>query len=325
MAIIVWNDGGSGSLWSTDANWVGGVAPIATDTVQFDATSIANSSCDISVAGVDIQGTYAGALTVVLAVALGAFSQAAGTFFGGTFALGLNSFDITGGVFNATSGALSIDGDWDNVVGVFNNNNGQIILTGNAVTQTINFGAASPHELIIARTGGIADFVSAFAATGAIREIAVANSTVRWLNAGAFSCDFIQTVGEGAFKTSNISSGAGNYQITVAELGVVNRHSGWANCDIIGAFIHVDLLTGSDDGGNDVTPPFGIEFANFPLNPLNFQGFGRLHKLGPEEIDPNIYQPPHKWNAEAEPIENFFVKNAIGEQVLNAIGEDVRT
>ena len=133
MSIIVWNDAGGGSLWSTAANWVGGVAPISTDTVQFDATSVANSSADTDVAGVDQQGTYSGTVTVVAAISLGDFSIAAGAFDFGSLAVSIIKYSRLGGTVTGSSDVLSITGDTVITGGTFVHNSGRIdlvLLTG---------------------------------------------------------------------------------------------------------------------------------------------------------------------------------------------------
>lgn len=250
---------------------------------------------------------------------------------GATFDLGSGDM-LTGGAFlplgavDMNFGSYFVIGDFD-ITGALSitYGNSQIIFFGGQALQTIDFGAASPHEVIFVRTGGIAAMVAAFIASGRMLQIATGNNIIEWLDGGAFGCTLIQTVGEGSFKTSNISSGVGTYTITVDDLGSVNRFSGWSNCDIIGQFIKVDLLTGSDDGGNDVTPPFGIDFGNFPFDPIDFPGLGKLRKLGLTPIFPNIYRAPHKWHAESADVLFFLVKNAIDEQVFNAIDQEVKT
>lgn len=129
MSVLVWNDAGVDSQWSTAANWVGGVAPIPTDTVQFDATSVADSSADIEVAGVDQQGTYSGTGTIVASIALGNFSIAAGAFDFGSVAVSIIDYTRSGGTVTGTSDVLNITGDTLITGGTFVHNSGQIGFT----------------------------------------------------------------------------------------------------------------------------------------------------------------------------------------------------
>jgi len=129
MSILVWNNAGAGSLWSTAANWVGGIGPIFTDTVQFDATSVADSSADTPVAGVDQQATYSGTVTVIAAIALGNFSIDAGAFDFGSLAVSIIKYSRQGGTVTGSSDVLTITGDTLITGGTFVHNSGRVDLT----------------------------------------------------------------------------------------------------------------------------------------------------------------------------------------------------
>ncbi len=120
------------------------------------------------------------------------------------------------------------------------------------------------------------------------KEAAVGDSEVIWLSGAIFAVvNPIQTLGStNAVTENNPSVAATTYQITVpADIGPVNRYSRWSYCNISGAFIRVDTITGGDDGGNDVTDPNGIDFDSFPLDQ---PGLGRTRKIGAANLNPNI-------------------------------------
>jgi len=200
------------------------------------------------------------------------------------------------------------------------------ILALGSVAQIMNLSTLTISQFTSIKTAGLLDCQNAWTANDSIKFNSTGNSTVQLLAGGNYTCDFIEAYADTGVKTTLQSSIAATpYTINVSELGPINRGLGISDCDIVGRFIRVDTITGSDDGGNDVTPPFGIDFANFPFDPIMFQGFGKLKKIGPGLLFPNIYRAPHRWHAAAAPIDFFLVKNAIDEQVFNAIDEEVLT
>ncbi len=70
-AIVTWDGGGADNNWNTVANWVGDVAPGTADVATFDATSVKNATvnANISVAGINLAGTYTGTITHAAEVA----------------------------------------------------------------------------------------------------------------------------------------------------------------------------------------------------------------------------------------------------------------
>src|SRR5207245_10614282 len=119
-----WNGGGADNDWTTIGNWDTGVAPIATDTVTFDATSTKNSTVNAGFAGtignLNINAGYTGTITLARSLTVnGAFTQAAGTFTAGSNALTINgsagvagNFTLSGGTFNAPSGTFTYSDPW---------------------------------------------------------------------------------------------------------------------------------------------------------------------------------------------------------------------
>ena len=151
-----------------------------------------------------------------------------------------------------------------------------LVLNGSAAQSVTMKG--NPVNMTLAKTGGSVAWVNAWTISGTYTECALANVTVTWLVAGAYVCNAIRTLGMASFEVSNVSSTpASTYQITVSVLGPINRNSGWADCNIVGAYIRVDLLTGSNDCGNDVVSPNGIDFRNFQK--LTAFGYG-VHLKG---------------------------------------------
>lgn len=107
--------GTTSSTWSTAANWTGGVAPGTSDTAVFSGVSTANAtiSSTVSVAGVSITSAYSGTITQsttnTLTVGSSNYSQAGGTFTGGSGAVTVNgTYTLSGGTFTSTSGTMTV-------------------------------------------------------------------------------------------------------------------------------------------------------------------------------------------------------------------------
>ncbi|MGH2395134.1 MAG: hypothetical protein ACRDGH_16860, partial [Candidatus Limnocylindria bacterium] len=132
-AILTWDGGGLTDLWSDPLNWSSDLIPGAADTAVFDGTSVKNATIAIntSVQGVAINAGYTGTITqsagVTLTVGSAAFSQAAGTFVGGTAAMTVNgAFTLSGGSFTSTTGTLTITGAATKSGGTFTHNGGTV-------------------------------------------------------------------------------------------------------------------------------------------------------------------------------------------------------
>lgn len=126
MTPFTWTGAGGNSNWNQSGNWcgslvagvcAGGPAPGASDTAIFDGTCSSNCSATIN-ASIDIGGLalnsgYAGTVTqgagFSVTVETGGYSQAAGTFVGGSSAMTDNgNFTMTGGTFTSTSGTFTV-------------------------------------------------------------------------------------------------------------------------------------------------------------------------------------------------------------------------
>jgi hypothetical protein len=91
-ATATWDGEGGDNSWTTDANWVGDVAPVAGDIVVFDGTGVGTSVNDLA------SGTELGGLWV----------QAGGHTLTG------NAFELAGdATFSHTSGTVTIEADID--------------------------------------------------------------------------------------------------------------------------------------------------------------------------------------------------------------------
>ncbi|MBI5466014.1 MAG: filamentous hemagglutinin N-terminal domain-containing protein, partial [Candidatus Kerfeldbacteria bacterium] len=151
-ANITWN-GGTGA-WATNANWVGGTAPGTGDVAVFDSTSTVNCSigANVSVAGISINSGYTGTITqtstYTITIGSSGFSQAAGTFTGGSGAItDSGNFTLSSGAFTSTSGTLSVAGDWSHTGGTFTHNSGTVDFTKASGTQAVGFGPDAFYNL----------------------------------------------------------------------------------------------------------------------------------------------------------------------------------
>jgi hypothetical protein len=131
-ATVVWdNDSGDG-LWSTDINWSTDSKPTSVDIAQFDATSVANVTIDmdINVLGINVTSNYTGIITqgagTEIMIGTGGYTQANGTFAGGSDVITINdgNFTLNGGSFTSTSGTMTFQRNWTMTGGSFSHNNG---------------------------------------------------------------------------------------------------------------------------------------------------------------------------------------------------------
>ncbi len=130
-----WIKNGAAGNWNNAANWSNGIPSLATSVAVFNGTGTANCNIDIalSILQLNINAGYTGAVTntnLSIQISSGGFSQAAGTFNGGTGSMQINGpFVVTGGIFNSTSNTLSVSKSPFTVSGgTFNANNGSVFL-----------------------------------------------------------------------------------------------------------------------------------------------------------------------------------------------------
>ncbi len=164
-ATITWDGEGAGDTdWSTAANWSGDTIPGASDDVVFDATSSNNSVIDAGHAGsvlsISVNSGYGGEITQSrsLTVGAGGFTQATGTFTGGSAEIDINgSLTMTGGTFTATSGNMYILDVFDNSAGgTFNHNDGTVLFDQATGTQTWDFASTENFYNFTLATGASA-------------------------------------------------------------------------------------------------------------------------------------------------------------------------
>ena len=115
---FTWVGLGADANWNTPLNWSNNAAPGVGDTAHFMGAVACSLNCSptinvsISLAGVDIQSTYAGTITQMPATTITVGSigwiQSAGTFQGASSNISMVKFAISGGVFNAPAAQFLI-------------------------------------------------------------------------------------------------------------------------------------------------------------------------------------------------------------------------
>jgi len=154
---FVWNGGGADNNWTTTANWSGNVAPGAADTAIVNVTSDKNIvfTAPVIVGGLSVGSGYDGIINpggFDLTIN-GDFSQANGTFSGGSGAINVNGdFTLAGGSFTSTSGQLRVAGNFSRTGGTFAHNNGAVVFDG-AAAQSLTGGGVTFYGLTSANSG----------------------------------------------------------------------------------------------------------------------------------------------------------------------------
>ncbi|HEX5823707.1 MAG TPA: hypothetical protein VFY18_04530, partial [Candidatus Limnocylindrales bacterium] len=144
-ATRTWTGLGVTNNWNDAANWSGGIVPGAADIATFDATSSKNATMNVAVnvLGVSIGSGYGGTITqaggIAATVGTTGWTEAGGTFVGGTAAFTVNGpFAISGGSFSATTATQSVSGAFTVSGGTFNAGTGTVSFGGAAATLTVS-------------------------------------------------------------------------------------------------------------------------------------------------------------------------------------------
>ena len=110
---IAWTGAAGDNKWTTADNWLGGAAPTADQSAEFGGWAAANATIDqdISVAGVMINGSYAGTITqaATKTITVTNWTQSGGTFTGGNGAIAVTGvLTLSAGSFTSTSGTMTL-------------------------------------------------------------------------------------------------------------------------------------------------------------------------------------------------------------------------
>ncbi|MGZ8528326.1 MAG: hypothetical protein ACXWWR_05975, partial [Candidatus Limnocylindrales bacterium] len=137
-----WTGLGPTNNWTDALNWSGNAVPVAVDVATFDATTVKNATINAAanVLGLTIAGGYTGTISqaagIAMTVGATGYSQASGSFAGGSAAITVNGpFAISGGAFSSTTGTLSIRGNYTHTGGgSFAPNGGAVAFITGAAT-----------------------------------------------------------------------------------------------------------------------------------------------------------------------------------------------
>ncbi len=252
-------DGGSivTQNWTDPLNWVGDVAPVAGDTVVFDATSIepVTINASVTVQGVTVAAGYSGVITqaagstLTVTGGVADFIQAGGTFTGGTAAITVgDQFTLSGGTFTSTTGTLTVNGAFTMSGGSFGHNGGTVAFAASNVTidvptsLTLNNASflsgtktiAAGDTLDVVGTlnlaGGVVN-TGTLAAQGAITVQAgfTGNSTATLLINGAADQTMtgFHTVGSGDLPAVVINKPSGSLTLGTSGTGILRTTDNW--------------------------------------------------------------------------------------------------
>ena len=236
-ATRTWTGLGPTNNWSDAANWLGNAIPGAADVATFDATGNKNATINavINVAGVSVGAGYTGTITqgpgIAATIGASGFSQAGGTFAGGTSATTISGpFALTGGSFAAASGTLSVSGNFTISGGAFNANGGTTSFGGGAATLTVSTPAAFGNVTFAAGAKTIAAGTT-LTATG---PLSLTSGNLNGTGTLAAQADVSQALAYGGGTATLLVNGAGAQTLNGAStsgggnlpLLVINKPSG---------------------------------------------------------------------------------------------------
>ena len=242
-ANISWN-GATDAVWSTGGNWVGGIAPVATDVAVFDATSVANLSTTLG-ADRTIQGlritTPIGLITIgagnLLTLGAGGIDMSAASqnlLLNALVALAADqSWNVAAGrtltangVLSGTNVNLNKIGLGDLILGGANTFTGTTTIGGGTLTLNGSLNGTTGTDLTFAGTG----IFNVSAASGVSQGMKVlrfsgGDGTVRSTNNGGTSTvSFTSRAARAAGATGNfvISGGTAGTPGSPGTLGTNN-------------------------------------------------------------------------------------------------------
>ncbi len=210
----------------------------------------------------------------------GAFSQAGGTFNGGTATMTVGSFTLTGGTFNSTSGTLAIGSNGTNFThvagqGTFNPGSGTVSFTGGAFNNIINATGETFNNLTV----NLSSTNNTVTVTGTI----TVNGTLTYLR-GLITSGIVQAKGPVVFTSGasvvgtatllvngsgaqSVTFGAGSF---VGKL-TINNASATVVYNGASTLASLDIANGTFAlGGNNITVA-----SNFIVGPSgNFKRYG---------------------------------------------------
>lgn len=171
-ATLTWDGSAGDGLFSTDANWSTGTAPVNGDVISFDVTSLAsnttisNDLADLSLAGINVTGTnssgYRYQLNGANTLLTGDIANSSGSLFVINMPLqASNDFDITGAVtVSGSNGLLNLESH--TVTHTVANNcvyinklagTGNLILSGSSSAFSLGSGSVNFHGSISISNG----------------------------------------------------------------------------------------------------------------------------------------------------------------------------
>lgn len=144
---------GDGNKATCAANWSGDVAPVAGDSILFDATSTKNCTFNIDITGYNfgtftIASGYTGTITLGTTLSLNTslFSLAAGTFTTNNNSVTVGQYKQTGGTFTNGSTALTSYDSFNVSSGTFTAGTGTLYLYG---ISRINSGGNTLNSVVL--------------------------------------------------------------------------------------------------------------------------------------------------------------------------------
>ena len=279
LATIVWDGGGADSNWTTEANWVGDVAPGAGDVAVFDGTSIEDVTINtsINVAGIDINAGYSGTITQgsgnTITIGSSNYDQAAGTFVGSADAITLNGdFTMSGGTFNAGAQTITItEGDWTYTAGTLDAGTSTVVFGGSWAVDQIITGSHTLNNVTFDQNDS-ANYeweIGAGTTLTVSGTLTIDNSSTGGsrFDGGTIAAQGNVTVGFGKWNYgTTILSFTGSGIQTFDLTGATDQFDLNTEVNKSGGYVNLASALTMNEGGQDLTMTAGIlEMAGFDL------------------------------------------------------------
>ncbi len=275
----------SASNWNTAANWntiaVGGgtsAVPGSSDTATFTSSRLGDCTINatVNVQGMSIQAGYTGTIsqgTNLIRVGTGGWTQAAGTFTGGTASMYTSNFTLTGGTFTATSGLFNASGTFNASAGTFKDNAGTLVLSSASASTVTATGVLNNLRIEDPTETNLVGYWKLDDTTGtSALDVSGSGYTATLANGAGWTSSFPSTVqfaDPGALSLVRASSQYADASVNATPTNAAFSACAWVNLNSVGTFQTFLSIDGTNISGFFVQLNGGTGRFNFTMHSVD--------------------------------------------------------